>query len=172
MDTAPSTSPELPPAPKILASESQDVHIVVEAIYEDGVIKPLVPLDLTAGTPITLQIATRVPAPHIPPEAPLAAPHEHVPGSVLPTAPVPGVTEPHIQLPRFGNWMQAGVPWSSLRAEFTRADMLLLGFGLLSWAVGDLYTTLDVNAPFPSIPEPCCSRTSFVSGRSAVEPVN
>ena len=120
--------------PAIIVPESQVVP-VVEAIYEDGVIKPLVPLDLTAGTPITLQIATRVPAPHIPPEAPLAAPHEHVPGSVLPTAPVPGVTEPRIQLPRFGNWMQAGVPWSSLRAEFTRADMLLLGFGLLIYAL-------------------------------------
>ena len=31
--------------------------------------------------------------------------------------------------------MQASVPWSSLRAEFTRADMLLLGFGLLIYAL-------------------------------------
>ena len=48
--------------PAIIVPESQ-VGPVVEAIYEDGVIKPLVPLDLPAGTPITLQIATRVPAP-------------------------------------------------------------------------------------------------------------
>ena len=120
--------------PAIIVPESQVVP-VVEAIYEDGVIKPLVPLDLPAGTPITLQIATRVPAPYIPPEAPLAAPHEHALGSVLPTAPVLGVTGPRIQLPRFGNWMQADVSWSSLRAEFTRADMLLLGFGLLIYAL-------------------------------------
>ena len=79
--------------PAIIVPESQVVP-VVEAIYEDRVIKPLAPLDLTAGTPITLQIATRVPAPYIPPEAPLAAPHEHALGSVLPTAPVPGGVPP------------------------------------------------------------------------------
>ena len=32
-----------------------------------------------------------------------------------------------------------------------RVTWAFLGFGLLSWAVGDLYTTLDVDAPFPSI---------------------
>jgi hypothetical protein len=51
MDDAPTTSPELPPMPAISAPESQGVR-VVEAIYEDGVIKPLVPLDLPASTPI------------------------------------------------------------------------------------------------------------------------
>jgi two-component system, cell cycle response regulator len=32
-----------------------------------------------------------------------------------------------------------------------RVTWALLGFGLLSWAIGDLYVTVDVNAPFPSI---------------------
>jgi two-component system cell cycle response regulator len=32
-----------------------------------------------------------------------------------------------------------------------RLTWALLGAGLLSWAAGDLYTTLDVDAPFPSI---------------------
>ena len=35
--------------------------------------------------------------------------------------------------------------------EEERLTWALLGIGLLSWAVGDLYTTVDVNAPFPSI---------------------
>ena len=58
MDDAPTTSPELPPLPAVSAHAPEVVQ-VVEAIYEDGVIKPLVPLELPAGTPITLQIATR-----------------------------------------------------------------------------------------------------------------
>ena len=40
------------------------------------------------------------------------------------------------------------------RAALRRDERLtwaLLGVGLLSWAAGDLYTTIDANAPFPSI---------------------
>ena len=36
---------------------------MVEAVYEDGVIKPLAPLDLPAGTPISLQVTPRIVAP-------------------------------------------------------------------------------------------------------------
>ena len=59
---------------------------VVEAIYEDGVIKPLVPLNLPTGTPITLQIATRVTATVVPPEDSLAATRDHPAGRALPVA--------------------------------------------------------------------------------------
>lgn len=78
MDDVPTTTISEPsPVPAIIPSESQGVH-VVEAIYEDGVIKPCVPLDLPAGTPITLQIATRVTATVIPAEESLPAAREHV----------------------------------------------------------------------------------------------
>jgi diguanylate cyclase (GGDEF)-like protein len=39
---------------------------------------------------------------------------------------------------------------AALRRE-ERLTWALFGIGLLSWAAGDLYTTIDVNAPFPSI---------------------
>jgi two-component system, cell cycle response regulator len=39
---------------------------------------------------------------------------------------------------------------AALRKE-ERLTWALFGVGLLSWAAGDLYTTIDVNAPFPSI---------------------
>ena len=135
MDTAPSTSPELPPAPKILASESQDVHIVVEAIYEDGVIKPLAPLNLPTGAPITLQIATRVTATAAPQEAPLAATPDHSPENARSAAPAPGLISPRIHAPDLGGWLQASLPGLSLPAAFTRADVLLLAFGLLIYSL-------------------------------------
>src|SRR5689334_7923918 len=69
--------PEPPPASAIIPPESHGVQ-VVEAIYEDGVIKPLAPLDLPAGTPITLHIATRVTATVISPEPAVATPRERV----------------------------------------------------------------------------------------------
>src|SRR5687768_1180660 len=118
MDDAPTTSSDLPPVPEIVAREAQVVH-VVEAIYEDGVIKPLVPLNLPTGTPIILQIVAR----------------DHTPGSAPPAAPVPGVTKPRIQLPNFGGWLKASLPGLGLHAAFTRVDMLLLAFGLLIYSL-------------------------------------
>ena len=37
------------------------------------------------------------------------------------------------------------------RREDERLPWLLLGIGLLSWAAGDLYTTIDADPPFPSV---------------------
>jgi dolichyl-phosphate-mannose-protein mannosyltransferase/AF2212-like protein len=135
MDDAPTTSPDLPPAPEIAARESQVVHIVVEAVYEDGVIKPLVPLELPAGTPISLQITACVTATVVPGEDSLPAPRDHSPGSALPAAPALAVTRPRIHLPNIGGWLKASLPSSNLLAAFTRADMLLLAFGLLIYSL-------------------------------------
>jgi len=134
MDDAPTTSPDILPAPAISVPEMQVVH-VVEAIYEDGVIKPLVPLDLPAGTPITLQIAARLPATVVPREDPVGVPLEYAPESRVPTMLVPGVAIPRIRLPNIGEWLKAGLPWPGLGAEFTRADVALLGFGLLIYSL-------------------------------------
>ena len=134
MDDAPTTSPDLPPAPESAAPASQGVHVVVEAVYEDGVIKPLVPLELPSGTPITLQIATRVTARVVPGEDSLAAANDHSLERALPAAPTPGMARPRIQLPNMGGWLKASWPGVSLLAAFTRADILLLAFGLLIYS--------------------------------------
>src|SRR5690242_17377009 len=107
MDDAPTTSQEHVPLPALSAPESQVVH-VVEAIYEDGVIKPLIALDLPAGTPITLHIATRVTAVVAPREDPLAASREHAPTRAPLAALAPGVARSPIQLPNIGSWLKAG----------------------------------------------------------------
>jgi predicted DNA-binding antitoxin AbrB/MazE fold protein len=134
MDDVPTISPEVPPVPTIIPPESQGVH-VVEAIYEDGVIKPLVPLDLPAGTPITLQIATRVTATVLPRKEPLAAPLEHTPKIEPTTTAVPSAARQRIQLPKIGGWLKSGVPGAGIRAEFTRADIVVLAFGLLVYTL-------------------------------------
>jgi hypothetical protein len=127
MDDTPTTSPELPPAPAIATPAAQDVH-VVDAIYEDGVIKPLVPLDLPAGTPITLQIATRVTATVAPRQESWAAP----PAPEV-AAPAPGLARPRMRLPRMR--LKTSLASAGLWAAFTRADALLLAFGLLVYTL-------------------------------------
>src|SRR6266498_758783 len=128
------TNLDLPPAPEVAAYEPRLVYIV-EAVYEDGVIKPLVPLELPTGTPITLQITTRVTATVVPGEDSLAATRDHAPGGALPATLAPGLTRPRSQLPMLGSWLKASLPRPSLAAAFTRADVLLLAFGLLSYGV-------------------------------------
>src|SRR5512147_647652 len=66
MADVPTTPPDNTSTPDASANGAPLASIAVEAIYVDGVIKPLVPLDLPPGTPITLQIATRVTAVVVP----------------------------------------------------------------------------------------------------------
>ena len=54
------------PIPESTPGEQRAIQIAVEAIYEDGVIKPLTPLDLPPGTPIVLHVATHVTAVVVP----------------------------------------------------------------------------------------------------------
>jgi len=128
------TNLDIPPAPEVAAREPRLVYIV-EAVYEDGVIKPLVPLELPTGTPITLQITTRVTETVVPGEDSLAATRDHAPGGALPATLAPGLTRPRSQLPMLGSWLKASLPRPSLAAAFTRADVLLLAFGLLIYSL-------------------------------------
>ena len=136
---AETTTPSSDPAsvPEALASEQPAERIIVEAVYEDGVIKPLAPLDLPPGTPILLQIATRVTAVVVP----QAAVSETAPAALAETAPAPPpvaaprVLWPGLRPPQVGGWLRAGVIGPGILATFTRLDLLLLAFGLLIYGL-------------------------------------
>src|SRR4051812_31280737 len=127
MDDAPTTSPDLPPVNMIPARDPLAVPIVVEAIYEDGLIRPLAPLELSTGTPITLQITRHMPA--------TVAPLEQASERALPGEQLPGVARLRIHVPKIAGWLKARLPGASLSAAFTRADLLLLAFGLLIYSL-------------------------------------
>src|SRR5947208_1485966 len=75
------------------------VTVVVEAIYQDGVIKPLTPLDLPPDTPLCLHITTRITA------------------SVRPKMDGDGSASPALAMP-----LQVALPrWNPMRERLLRA---------------------------------------------------
>ncbi len=175
--TRPQTPPSNAPTPDAAANGPPVPHIIVEAVYEDGVIKPRAPLDLPPGTPITLQIATRVTAvvvahgPRTENRPPTTDQNRDGSGSENqepgqnkeqrtenkragesrterarkrlyggPSAGRASANEPrtngqHDNGPRTKlEWLQTALRPSGLLASLTRADLLLLAFGLLVYA--------------------------------------
>jgi predicted DNA-binding antitoxin AbrB/MazE fold protein/4-amino-4-deoxy-L-arabinose transferase-like glycosyltransferase len=164
MSDAPTTPPDNTSAPDPASNGVPVVRIVVEAVYEDGVIKPRVPLDLPPGTPITLQIATRVTAVVVTDDLEqrtknkeqiqaaenreprtdgsrtanddlvmAASTMDHRPRTMGHGPPAlyggPSVAASAVE------WLQIPLRSSGLLASLTRADLLLLGFGLLIYAL-------------------------------------
>src|SRR5262245_883149 len=153
--------------PDTTTNDAPVIYIAVEAIYEDGVIKPRIPLALPSGTPITLQIATRVVAMVTPfdPEQRTKLALERSEGnkeqiqaaeSLETSDSGPAVAAPDTDYrpqpsptPTTHNgrrttdhgpwnkleWFQAKLLPSGLLASLTRADLLLLAFGLLVYAL-------------------------------------
>jgi 4-amino-4-deoxy-L-arabinose transferase-like glycosyltransferase len=123
---------DLTPAPEPATNEPRVAQVVVEAVYEDGVIKPLVPLELPAGTPITLQIAIQATA-IVTPQA-VAQPMLGYPPAQQP-AQAPALAVPPLAMQRAQAWLRASIKPFEQLATFTRADLLLLSFGLLIYAL-------------------------------------
>jgi predicted DNA-binding antitoxin AbrB/MazE fold protein len=132
MDETSTTGPESPPMLANGTPEPQAVH-TIDAVYEDGVIKPLTPLELPAGTPITLQIATRVVATVVSHADAVIARDRHSPQAA--PLPVAAQRQDRPRLSNPGAWLKAGLAKAGLWAAFTRADAALLAFGLLVYSL-------------------------------------
>lgn len=107
--STPAPPPELP-APV--------ARLVVDAVYQDGVIKPLSPLDLPSGTPISLQIVTGVTA--------VVTPQTN--GAVAGRRTWPGA------LPRFAQ-LRRPLAETGLLAAFTWLELLALAVALLFYTI-------------------------------------
>lgn len=130
----PTSREDGPPDAESPSPPPQSLH-EVEAIYEDGVFKPLAPLDIPSGTAITLQIALRPALEATPSATPAPAGGAHAPASTPPKPSDVRGTLPQLGLPAFGSWLRVAAQRPNVSAVFSRTDLLLFGFGLLVYTL-------------------------------------